>query len=162
MAGDNIVADFVVLQHDEPIWIGDDNDKGYKPEKEWRFQFETKNLTIAAEERQAVLSFDVTQLTCSKADVPVKINGDVVGHIHRYYGKGTTAAQRKWSYWYSQSIVFSSALLKGDGLNEIVIGASPIDSEQCAPESDKDLLDDFAIKSVVCWYKRETKLSLFG
>jgi hypothetical protein len=146
-----IVADYVVILGNDPVCIGDDP-KNAPTIKEWTAKFGTGGREEFGE---AVLTFNVSQLTASKANVPVFINGVKVGEIRRYFG-AETAQERAWDYWYSQTITFPSTVLNPTtpDKNEIRIPCSDIDEKLA--ESDDDKLDDFFLKDVVCWFHQRS------
>ena len=146
-----IVADYVVILGNEPVCIGDDP-KNAPTIEEWAAKFGAGGCEAVGD---AVLSFNVSQLTASKGNVPILINGQQVGEIRRYFG-AEIPKERAWDYWYSQTITFPSTLLNSttpDG-NEIRIRCSVIDEEKA--ESKDDKLDDFFIKDVVCWFHQRS------
>lgn len=145
-----IVADYVVVQGNEPVWIGDDPDNN--PTPEWKATFGTGGRETFG---GAVLTFNVSQLTASKASVPILVNGKQVGEIQPYFG-APTRVERALKYWYAQTISFDAGVLvdgKGGEQNEIKILATPIDPA-LAEKGEK--YDDFAIKDVVCWYHQKS------
>lgn len=74
-----IVADYVVILGNSPVCIGDDP-KNAPTIKEWKAKFGTGGSEAFGE---AVLTFNVSQLTASKGNVPILINGQLVGEIRQ-------------------------------------------------------------------------------
>ena len=152
-----VLCDYVIIR-DDLFRIGDDdvkpddpkdaNGNPVKAQPEFREKFLTE---YRWDKGGAVLTLNVSQLTVSKKNVPIKINGKSIGEICRYFGQ-TSSSQKAWEYWYSQTISFPADVLKQNGVNEILIPASEI---LVGHGGAHDKLDDFYIKDVVLWYKQE-------
>ena len=89
----------------------------------------------------AFLILNVRGLTHANEDVPVRINGVVVGSIRRYPGEETTQ-----DYWFTQMIPLKGSALH-DGNNTLEIRAV-----SWTGATNGNLFDDFTLKSVVCFF----------
>jgi hypothetical protein len=149
------VANFSIILGNEAIWIGDDAENKPAPVLQWSEKFRTGGSVHRGGIQQALLTFNVSQLTRSIADVPILINGKEIGTIRRYDGE-MTKEQAALSSWYSQTLCFDASVLKSDDENEIVIKASKI---RPGSQTAKDNWDDFLLKDVVCWYHLDVDVS---
>jgi len=130
-----VLCDFTQILGDGGVTIGD-------ADNEWEASFNTGGREPGS---PAFLLFNVRGLTHTDVDVPVEINGSVVGTIRRYPGEETTR-----NYWFTQMIAVDGATLN-NGNNTIRIeavswpGASP-----------GHLYDNFNLKNVVCFFHQQS------
>ncbi|HEU4412362.1 MAG TPA: hypothetical protein VFS43_44380 [Polyangiaceae bacterium] len=129
MAG---VTDYVVIQGNSNLTIGDGN------------QVLERNFTTAGRlaAEPAILAFDLRGLTNATQDVPVRINGVVVGSIAHYPGELETAP-----FTFHQTITIGPNILR-DGTNELEIRAVTFPGS-----SSTNVFDDFDLSNIVCYFK---------
>lgn len=128
-----VVSDFVMIEGDAPVVIGD---TGFNPYE--------KNFNTGGREanQPAFLIFNIKGLTHTDQDVDVMVNSQVIGQIYRYGGGGGESRDR----WYTQMIAMNGSVLN-DGYNELQInvvswpGAGP-----------GNLYDDFELKDIMCFF----------
>lgn len=123
-----VVSDFNVIQA-ESVNIGDGRD------------FDRTFNTGGRYPSEGYLTFNLKGYTSTNWAIQVHVNNFHVGNIYPYQG-----ANR--SYWYSQSMVIRSGVLR-DGNNAIHFDAAPL-NPGLATQTDR--LDDFQVKDMVVFF----------
>ncbi|HQE97755.1 MAG TPA: hypothetical protein PKY20_06095 [Methanothrix sp.] len=132
--------------------IGDTKPGGID-ESVWEKKFNTKGCFKGG---YALLMFNIMALTYTTENVPVKINGNVIGNIRPTPGGTTTIG-----YPLFQSICFHSTNLN-DGENLIRIEAPRFPASDKNPEKTPEknkpvnLYDDFTLTDVVCFFQQSS------
>lgn len=134
-----ILADFEVINGDDPITIGNGN-----------IVWETHFATIRRNaDRDAFLVFNVKGLTHATEPVSVHVNDEEVGHIFPYALPNGTPNANHRNHWFTQIIVFPGSRLKSESgkKNKLEIHAVHFPGNTGGNE-----YDDFALKDVICFF----------
>lgn len=135
-----VVCDFAMIQGDNAVTIGDNSNISG-----WTEEFNTGGRY---RDGAAFLIFNVQGLTATTNSVMVEVNGKEVGMISPYYPAGAFDERHKNAqHWYTQMINIGPNVLK-NGDNELKV--SPVRWDG----GGSDLLDDFRLKDVVCFFQQ--------
>ena len=136
-----VVCDFVMIQGDAAVNIGDSSNVNG-----WVKDFSTGGRHNGG---AAFLILNVQNLTATKSSVQVKVNEREVGRIFPYYPAGAFDERNKTAaHWYTQMINIGAGILR-DGNNKLEV--STVGWEGAGGS---DLLDDFKLKDVVCFFQQ--------
>jgi hypothetical protein len=132
------VADFVLIQGDAEVFIGD------AVQTYWEKGFITDGRL---DDRAALLTFMVKQLTLATDPMIVKINGVEVGSIYPYPYPSGAGSPNLDSHWYTALVhVAGEKLNDAPNTNTLRLEAAPLAG---------GTVDDIYVRDVFCFYHKD-------